>query len=122
MRIELGLVQAFSSQAYSKGKGGDVELGFACQRVFSLFPPLRVKEVKTGPNAEIPPGAVGTARLALFPAAFALEQASNPSRVCLLTDRFFFLSLFSATMATAPYNYSYIFKYIIIGKSQVPSS
>lgn len=23
---------------------------------------------------------------------------------------------FSATMATAPYNYSYIFKYIIIGK------
>lgn len=25
---------------------------------------------------------------------------------------------FSATMATAPYNYSYIFKYIIIGKYQ----
>lgn len=31
-------------------------------------------------------------------------------------DMFCFCLFFSATMATAPYNYSYIFKYIIIGK------
>lgn len=32
----------------------------------------------------------------------------------------FSFSFSSATMATAPYNYSYIFKYIIIGKSKAP--
>lgn len=38
--------------------------------------------------------------------------------VCVLFSEVtgFFLFVFSATMATAPYNYSYIFKYIIIGK------
>lgn len=35
------------------------------------------------------------------------------NQVSLLTCSLFY---FSATMATAPYNYSYIFKYIIIGK------
>lgn len=32
--------------------------------------------------------------------------------------KLFSLFFSSATMATAPYNYSYIFKYIIIGKSK----
>lgn len=36
-------------------------------------------------------------------------------QVLVLTCSIFY---FSATMATAPYNYSYIFKYIIIGKQQ----
>lgn len=36
-------------------------------------------------------------------------------QVSVLTCSIFY---FSATMATAPYNYSYIFKYIIIGKYQ----